>query len=135
MATITRQAKIEYLYDLMGFVSKNAVQYGFSQKKIKEIELATEEALVNIINYAYKDDIGDVKITCKQDGIKHFIIEIVDTGRDFDVLSKEEPDTTSDINEREIGGLGLFIMKKLMDEIRYHREEGKNILTLIVQKY
>ncbi len=134
MSKITKQAKIEYLRDLMEFVSNNALQHDFSQKKIKEIELATEEVLMNIISYAYEDDAGDIEINCWHDNDKRFITEIVDTGKYFDVLSGKEPDLTSDIEEREVGGLGLFFIKQFMDDVQYRREEDKNILTLVVQQ-
>ena len=134
MVKITKQAKIECLHELMEFVSNNALRHGFSQQKIKEIELVTEEVLMNIINYAYEDNAGDIEINCWKDNDKRFITKIVDTGKHFDVLSGKEPDLTSDIDEREVGGLGLFFMKQFMDDVQYQREEGKNILTLVVQQ-
>jgi serine/threonine-protein kinase RsbW len=134
MEKIIKQAKIDHLRHLMEFVKNNAVRYGFSQRRISEIELATEEALMNIISYAYEGSTGDVEITCKQDDDKCFIIDIVDTGKPFDVFTIKEPDLTRDVVEREVGGLGIHFIKQFMDDIKYRREEDKNILTLIVQK-
>ena len=134
MEKIIKQATIDHLRHLMEFVKNNAVRYGFSQRRISEIELATEEALMNIISYAYEGSTGDVEITCKQDDDKCFIIDIVDTGKPFDVFTIKEPDLTRDVVEREVGGLGIHFIKQFMDDIKYRREENKNILTLIVQK-
>ena len=89
---------------------------------------------MNIISYAYEGSTGDVEITCKQDDDKCFIIDIVDTGKPFDVFTIKEPDLTRDVVEREVGGLGIHFIKQFMDDIKYRREEDKNILTLIVQK-
>ncbi len=134
MAKISKQAKTNHLHSFIEFVTSNAIKCGLSQKRTTEIELATEEAVINIINYAYEDITGDIEITCKKDNESHFIIEIVDEGQYFDVLSKEEPDLTSDIDERAIGGLGVFFMKQFIDEIKYRREGDKNRLTLVVQQ-
>ena len=134
MEKIIKQATIDHLRHLMEFVKNNAVRYGFSERRISEIELATEEALMNIISYAYEGSTGDVEITCKQDDDKCFIIDIVDTGKPFDVFTIKEPDLTRDVVEREVGGLGIHFIKQFMDDIKYRREENKNILTLIVQK-
>jgi serine/threonine-protein kinase RsbW len=127
-------ANIQNLQQFINFVSDNARQQGFDQKRIKEIELATEETIVNILNYAYRDVIGDIEITCKTENNEKFIIEIIDSGIPFNPLSVEEPDIYGEISEREVGGLGVFLMRKLMDDVHYRRDENKNILTLIVSK-
>ncbi|MGD9976256.1 MAG: ATP-binding protein [Desulfatirhabdiaceae bacterium] len=125
-------AKIENMEALMTFVSDRARSLGFSARRIKEIELASEEALVNIINYAYKDCDGIIRIVCSGDPI-HLIIQIEDYGSAFDILSLSDPDTTSSLTEREVGGLGVFLIRKLMDDVTYSRQDGRNILTLFVR--
>ena len=100
-----------------------------------EIELAAEEALVNIFKYAYEGTTGDVEIICKIDDADRFILEIIDTGIPFNLHSVRDPDISADISDRSIGGLGVFLMKKLMDAIHYRREGNKNILSLIMHKY
>lgn len=124
-------AIIENMALLVQFISDKARELGFSGKRVKEIELAAEEALVNIINYAYPDRQGDIKVTCVQHQSKMFVIEIEDTGIAFDMLSLKDPDISAGISDREIGGLGVFLIRKLMDEVHYHRKNGKNILNLI----
>jgi len=133
-ATITLPAKLDSLYDFMDFVSSCTREQGFSNERIGEIELALEEILVNIFKYAYKDCgfNGDIEITCKLADAQSFAIEIVDSGIPFDIFSVREPDVTADIDERQIGGLGIFFVKRLMDDVRYRREEGRNKLTLII---
>jgi len=133
-ATITLPAKLDSLYDSMHFVSSCAREHGFSNERVSEIELALEEVLVNIFKYAYKDSglDGDVEITCKLADAQSFVIEIADSGIPFDIFSSREPDVTADIDERQIGGLGIFFVKRLMDDVRYRREEGRNILTLVI---
>ena len=132
MSSIQLPAKIENMELLVQFISGIARKLGFSGKRIKEIELATEEALVNIINYAYPDHSGDIKVTCTQEPSKAFVIKIEDTGIAFDVLSLKDPDISAGISDREVGGLGVFLIRKLMDKVLYHRKNKKNILELIV---
>jgi serine/threonine-protein kinase RsbW len=109
-ATITLPAKLDSLYDSMSFVSSCARDLGFSNERISEIELAMEEVLVNIFKYAYKDCSldGDIEITCTLADAQSFVIEIADSGVPFDIFSAREPDVTAGIDERQIGGLGIF---------------------------
>jgi len=134
IARIKLPAQLEYLQKFIDFVATCSREQGFEKKRVHEIELATEEALVNIFNYAYKENNGDVEIICKVDNSKRFIIEIVDTGIPFNVLSVAAPDITAPIPERRIGGLGVFLIKEFMDDVQYRHEENKNILSLIIGK-
>ena len=134
MSKIRLQAKIENLERLMQFVSACAKEKGFTSKRIKEIELATEEALVNIFNYSYPEHAGEVEVRCKVENDTRFIIEILDTGIPFNIHSISEPDLTENISNRKIGGLGIFLMRKMVEEVQYHRDEENNILTLIIHK-
>jgi len=133
LSTIKLPAKLDNLYRFMDVVSRCAKEQGFTQKRINEIELAMEEALVNIFNYAYQDNTGDVEVICSLNN-DLFIVDIIDSGIPFNVLSHKDPDLTSDISEREIGGLGVFLMKKLTDDIQYCRENEKNILRFVINK-
>jgi serine/threonine-protein kinase RsbW len=126
--------KLEYLGEIMSSLSHCDKKHGFSAKRISEIAQATEEVLVNIFRYAYHDEIEDVEVTCKLGQEGRLIIEIVDSGVPFDMLSLGEPDTTADISERKVGGLGIFLIRKLMDDVQYEHEGAKNVLSLIVNK-
>ena len=137
MAVLTilkMSAKMENLGRLIESVSGCAKAQGFDQERISKIELAAEEALVNIIHYAYPERPGDVEMICQVDRGR-FIIEIIDSGIPFDVTAMPDPDVTAGIQEREPGGLGIFLMKKAMDEVRYRRENDRNILTLTLQRH
>jgi serine/threonine-protein kinase RsbW len=126
-------AKLENLAGWTKSVSECAGVLGFDQKRISEIELALEEALVNICTYSYSEKKGEVEVNCKLDN-HHLIIEIIDSGMPFDMTSLPNPDITSDISERKIGGVGVFLIKKMVDEVQYRRENDQNILSLIIKK-
>lgn len=135
VSKIRLPARIENLKELMGFVSGFAHGAGFTRKKILKIELAMEEALLNIFNYAYSDDHGgEVEVRCRMKDKSTLIIDILDTGIPFDILAVPAPDTSSGISERKIGGLGIFLIRKMVDEVRYRQEGKSNILTFIIHK-
>jgi serine/threonine-protein kinase RsbW len=122
-------AKLENLEKLQKFIADFAGNQGFSDKRIMEIELACEEALVNIFNYAYPDGKqGDVEVDCNVDHKGDFIIELADTGQPFDLKALPEPDLNADVSERRIGGLGNVLIKKFVDEIKYQRRQNQNFL-------
>ena len=126
-------AKLESLGRLIGSLSNCAKAQGFEQEKISRMELAAEEALVNVFRYAYPEQPGDVEMICRLEG-ERLAIEIIDSGIPFDATAMPVPEVTDGDHEREPGGLGILLMKKVMDEVRYRREKDRNILTLIVQK-
>jgi len=127
-------AQIEYLYNFIHFISRCARDQGFPKRRIQEIELAAEEALVNIFNYAYPEEKGDVEVHCRVDDPGTLICDIMDTGIPFNILSQADPDLSSDILERDIGGLGIFLIKKMADCVAYERKKDQNILTLTFHK-
>ena len=133
LLSLRMPAKLENLEKLVLSVSDCARAQGFDQKRLSEIELSTEEALVNIFNYAYPQGPGDVELNCKLDD-SHFVIEIIDSGVPFDISTLPDPDVTLNVDERKIGALGIFLMKRLMDEIRTTREGVRNILSLVVRR-
>ncbi len=124
-------AVLENLDAVVRTASKCAEAQGFDEKKRFVIELVTEEAVVNICNYSYPGSSGDIDLKCKS-GEDRFIVEITDWGVPFDVRSLPDPDVSADISERPTGGLGVYFMKKMVDDIQYHREEDKNVLDLIL---
>ncbi|MBW1971503.1 MAG: ATP-binding protein [Deltaproteobacteria bacterium] len=127
-------AKIENLRRFIDFVSDYAKQNQFSDERIKEIELATEEALVNISKYAYPNDIGDIELRCQMQDNNILVIEIIDNGIPFDMNSVSEPDLNSSILNRNVGGLGIHLIKKMVDKINYKREKDKNHLIFLFYK-
>jgi sigma-B regulation protein RsbU (phosphoserine phosphatase) len=96
-----------------------------------KLRLAVEEAVVNVIDYAYPiGQEGDIEIRIMSDGRTLKII-IIDSGVAFDPTAKEKADTSLSVEDRQIGGLGILLVRELLDAINYERENGKNILTLI----
>jgi len=130
MSLIARPATLENLEELIQFVTTHARSNGFGPKRITEIQLAVEEALVNIMNYAYPGQTGQVKMACTVKNKNRFVVEVTDHGIPFDILSFEEPDLTSELSRRQVGGLGVFFIRKLANEVQYRRIQDKNILTL-----
>ena len=130
MEKVTLPVELENLGSMMKFIRDGAEAYGFDKKQVNQILVATEEPLMNVISYAYPDRDGDVEITHDAREGKGFVIEITDSGVPFDPLSLADPDVNAPMEERGIGGLGIYMMRKIMDEVDYRREEGRNILTL-----
>lgn len=96
-----------------------------------KIRLSIEEAVENVVNYAYQDGIGwlEAGTSIDNDGLT-LTIELRDAGVPFNPLDKPDPDITLSAEERQIGGLGIFLCKQLMDDINYRYENGNNILTM-----
>ena len=130
MAKVNLPAKLENLESMLSSIRDSAEKQGFGSKKINQIQIACEEALVNIISYAYPDKDGTIEIVCNTGEGRGLVIEITDWGNPFDPLSVLEPDTEASIEEREIGGLGIYMMRNIMDEVSYKREGNRNVLTL-----
>jgi serine/threonine-protein kinase RsbW len=134
LTSLRMPAKLENLDRFIASVSDCAKAQGFKQEEIRMIELAAEEALVNIFHYAYPERPGDVEMICKADEGR-FTIEMIDSGIPFDITAMPDPDVTAGIQERDPGGLGIFFIKRVTDEVRYRRESGRNILSLMIQRH
>ena len=98
-----------------------------------QIDLAVEEIFVNISHYAYSPDKGTVQIDCSvektADAPAKLTVSFTDRGKAFNPLAKPDPDITLSVEEREIGGLGIFLTKKYMDSVLYEHKDNQNILT------
>jgi len=116
----------------MTFVSNCLSHRGFSPHRSSEIELAVEEALVNIFRYAYPDRSGDVEVRCRAMEDGQLVIEIEDAGIPFNLLSTPDPELSTEISRRKAGGLGIYFIRKMIDDIRYRRDGDRNVLTLVV---
>ena len=104
---------------------------GLGQRNIAHIELALEEALVNVCRYAYQPGRGDIEVRCQILDDRRYQIEIIDSGVPFDVCTLPTPELKACIAERKIGGLGVHFIRKMADKMTYRREGDNNILTLI----
>lgn len=135
MTTIRLPAKLENLESIMAIVSGFLRENGLPGDRIQDIELATEEALVNIFNYAYPgQESGEVEVRCRAEEEGRLIVEFRDRGIPFDVTALAAPDLDISLPERKVGGLGVFLIRKMVDEVRYHREEDHNVLTFVLQR-
>lgn len=139
--TFECEATIENLEKVMGFVEEALESQQCDMARLMQITLAVEEIYVNIVHYAYgKLDEGGRPIPDTGTGPMELDLEadkgqvyltFKDKGFPYNPLEKEDPDTTLSAEEREIGGLGIFMVKKSMDEISYDYKDGKNILTMM----
>ena len=131
MTNQTFPAKTEALPDVLGFVEETLEEYGCPMKIQMALCVAIEEVFVNVAHYAYGGGDGQVTLGIGFDAVNSTItFRMADMGIPFDPLKKPDPDITLSAEEREIGGLGIFITKKTMDSISYSYENGENILTM-----
>ena len=132
MTNKTFLAKTESLSDVLGFVEETLEGFECPIKIKTAICVAIEEVFVNVAHYAYPDGEGDMSLHIGFDNKSRVItFRMTDKGVPFDPLTKPDPDITLSAEEREIGGLGIFIAKKTMDSLSYSYENGENILTMI----
>ncbi len=118
---------------LLDFIITQAEKAGFSKDESTQIRLGCEEVLVNITTYAYPETIGDVAVTCEiaLKNNRRLKIIIQDWGKPFNPLARPQPDITAPAETRKIGGLGIYLTRRVMDGVIYKREHEANIVTLI----
>lgn len=130
MTSTTFPARFEYLDEIRDMVAETARAGGFSEKTIYSLQLAADEAATNIIEHAYAGiSNATLSVTCEMQGDK-IIIAMHDTGKSFDSTSVKEPNLKANLTERQIGGLGVYLMRKLMDTVRYESSKSGNVLTM-----
>ena len=124
--------KTDALEEVLGFVEDTLERSECSLKDLTAICVAMEEVFVNVANYAYGEGSGEVTLEIGFNTSTRVVtFRVTDQGVPFDPLQKPDPDITLSLEERQIGGLGIFIVKKTMDSVSYAYEDGKNILTMI----
>lgn len=129
MQTLQTEAKKENLEQITAFADEFLEARDCPMKTQMQIDLCLEEIFVNIANYAYETGNGPVEFRISEkDGI--VTMTFIDKGVPYDPLAKEDPDVTLSAEDRAIGGLGIFLVKKNMDTVRYRYKNGKNILTM-----
>ncbi|MBR5720999.1 MAG: ATP-binding protein [Clostridia bacterium] len=126
---ITVEAEVTGIEKAMDFVSEKIGDLPFTFRDRSRIEIAVDEILSNIVNYAYEGGKGtaNLKIESDENGV---VLTVTDSGTAYNPLEKEDPDITLSADERGIGGYGIFIVKKTMDKVDYERKDGLNILKL-----
>ena len=138
MKALTVQAVDENLDRVQGMVEEMLEGAGAQIKVIYTVAIAIEEMFVNVCHYAYEGKTGDVKVEagifdCEDngDGATHGVrTRLTDSGMPYDPLAKEDPDITLSAEERSIGGLGIYMVKKSMDSVDYEYSDGHNIFTM-----
>ncbi|MBP1537522.1 MAG: ATP-binding protein [Ruminococcus sp.] len=124
-------AKTENLDTVIDFVNEHLEGVECPMKIQMQIDVAVEEIFVNIANYAYGTGEGPATVRINVDNQNKIVdITFIDNGVPYDPLAKEDPDITLSAQERQIGGLGIFMVKKSMDDVTYEYRDGHNILTL-----
>lgn len=130
MEELKLEATKENLDKVLAFIDSNLENNDCSMKSQMQIDLAAEEIFVNIAQYSYAPDTGSATIQFSvTDGSAE--ITFIDSGIPYDPLAKEDPDITLSSEERQIGGLGIFLIKQYMDDVRYEYKDGKNNLTIV----
>ena len=129
---ITMDAIMGNLDDALTFIDDYLDEFGCSAKSKMQVDLAAEEIFVNIAQYSYSSGIGNVTIRIGlSEDHSQVSITFIDSGIPYDPLTKDDPDVTLPVEERQVGGLGIFLIKKYTDDIRYKYAEGCNNLTIV----
>ena len=132
MKELSLLATIDNLPTVLAFLEEQLEEADCPLKTQMRLAVAAEEIFVNIASYAYAPDTGmdTVRVERREDP-KTIYVTFIDSGMPFDPLLKEDPDVTLPAEEREIGGLGIYMTKQAMDEVTYEYRDGQNILTLV----
>lgn len=131
MKELKVDATTEKLDEVIAFVEGQLEQYDCPMKSMTQLSIAVEEIFVNIAHYAYRPEIGQATVRVQvEENPLTVVITFLDNGVPYDPLAKEDPDITLSAEEREIGGLGIFMVKKSMDAVTYEYKDGQNILTI-----
>ena len=131
MKELTIAATVENIETVTTFVNEQLESYDCPMKAQMQIDIAIDELFGNIAHYAYNPEIGQVTVRVEVvEAPLSVIITFIDNGVPYDPVAKANPDITLSAEEREIGGLGIYMVKKSMDEIAYEYKDGQNILSI-----
>lgn len=134
MKEIQLEASIDSLIPLFEFVTSELSALHCSKRDIRQVKLCVEEVFVNIANYAYHPKKGDARVAIDVSDGEHnpfrVSISFTDRGRPFNPMEKEAPNLEANLEERPIGGLGIFLVRTKMDTVAYEYRDGQNILTI-----
>ena len=131
MKELTITATVENIETVTTFVDEQLEALDCPVKAQMQINIAIDELFGNIAHYAYNPDVGEatVRVEVVEDPLS-VVITFIDGGVPYDPLAAADPDTSLSAEDRAIGGLGIFMVKKSMDDIAYRYENGKNILSI-----
>ena len=132
--TVTIETRLDELTRLTEAVENLGEQDNWSPALVGKVNLVLEELAMNTINHGHDGGLHQISITFSSTD-DALVIDILDDGKPFDPLTDAPiPNVNAPINERPIGGLGVYLVRKLMDEVTYRREEGRNHLTLVAYR-
>jgi anti-sigma regulatory factor (Ser/Thr protein kinase) len=126
-------AKPDEIVKVTADIEDILIAQAFSAEAIIDVQLALEEVIVNIIDHGYRGRAGSIGIRCKASPLQ-VTLEISDSAPAFNPLSVPEPDITLDIDKRSIGGLGILLVRRVMDSVTYRYKNHKNVLTMVKVK-
>jgi serine/threonine-protein kinase RsbW len=129
MAVLRLPASMESFEPFRSFALAELERESSLTSLLPRLELVLEEILVNIINYAYKGGEGEIEVECEAASPKAFRLSIRDWGSPFNPLEQKTPDLSADIEKREVGGVGVFLVKQMTSRLAYERLNGANVLT------
>jgi len=131
MKELTINATVENIPAVTAFVDEQLEAFDCPMKAQMQIDIAIDELFSNIAYYAYNPDVGPatVRVEVVEDPMA-VVITFIDNGVPYDPLAREDPDTTLSAEERDLGGLGIYMVKKSMDEVTYEYKDGQNILKI-----
>lgn len=124
------KAKIENYEKCAAFIEDQLEAAGFDSQSIIKVITACEEIIVNVMNYAYTDGEGDLEIAFF-DGSDFIKLTFIDGGKPFNPFAEPDVDVNLSLDERDIGGLGILMVKKLMDDVQYEYKNQNNVLTIM----
>jgi serine/threonine-protein kinase RsbW len=127
----TFPATIEEVERIVSFVGGFVSKAGLAADQAGRLELAIEEWVVNLCTHAYAGRDGEIEVAVRE-GSGELLIEIIDEGPPFDLTASAEPDLTLPLADRKPGGLGLVLIRRMVDEVRYRRDGERNVITLRV---
>lgn len=131
MKELTVDATTANIPAVVDFVNEQLEAYCCSMKVQTQIDVAIDELFSNIAHYAYHPGVGPATVRVElTEQPCSVVVTFIDNGVPYDPLKKEDPDTTLSADERQIGGLGIFMVKKSMDAVEYTYKDGQNILTI-----
>lgn len=123
-------AEIGSLRAITEFVHRGAQAAAFPESDLGRLDLVMEEVVVNVINYAYPEgEPGNIDVSYAIEGPGKLFVQVSDAGREFDPLAKNPPDLRLGLAERPIGGLGIFLVKRIAQSISYNRVDNRNVLS------
>lgn len=129
LGELTIRSLPEELDKVTGFIGSCGSRLGLRNREVLDAQISTDEACSNIIAYAYPNHGGPIRVACES-GDGWLVITVADDGVPFDPLAIPEPDLTSSLDEHTVGGLGIHLIRSLMDKVAYERRDGQNVLVM-----